>query len=171
MSHAAFLSTWHTDARHNDFLFPKKKKKMSDSESFLLIRWIIMVKNKNPRNTPQRPQVNNGSTTFIWETKVANRCLIANTQHISHNQRGPETVVLLQQKHQRTAQQLMWQNSGGRCRIHYISIQRFCKWSRFLITQGCYRRYVSLWKSADTLSDTNDYISQVFSWGTTEAWH
>lgn len=76
---------------------------------------------------PQRRQVNNGGPTFMWETKVANRCLIANTQHISHNQRGPETVVLLQQKHQSGAQRLMWQNSGGRCGIHYISIQRLCK--------------------------------------------
>lgn len=43
-------------------------------------------------------RVNNGRPTFMWETKVANRCLIANTQHISHNQRRPETVVLLQQE-------------------------------------------------------------------------
>lgn len=87
------------------------------------------TKNKEiiAEQAPQRRQVNNGSPTFMWETKVANRCLIANTQHISHNQRGPETVVLLQQKHQSSAQRLMWQNSGGRCRIHYISIQRFCK--------------------------------------------
>lgn len=104
------------------------------------------------RRAPQRPRVNDGSPTFMRGTKVANRCLIANTQHISHNQRGPETVVLLQQKHQSSAQRLMWQNSGGRCRIHYISIQRFCEWSRLLIAESFYRQYVSPWKSTDSLS-------------------
>lgn len=39
--------------------------------------------NVRRKNRDHRP-----TTTFIHQTKVANRCLIANTQHISHNQRG-----------------------------------------------------------------------------------
>lgn len=93
---------------------------------FCLSGEISMLKrsSKTVQQRRERPQVNNDTPNFIWKTKIANRCLIVNTQHISHNQRGPETVLLLQQKHQRTAQQLMWQNSRGRCGIHYISIQR-----------------------------------------------
>lgn len=102
----------------------------------LLTKWNFGVKEKKTKiiqrhsKEEQRARVNNGSPTFICTTEVANRRLIANTQHISRNQRGPETVLLLQGKHQRTAQQLMWHNSGGRYGIHYISIHRHYWWSQ-----------------------------------------
>ena len=132
--------TQHGDTVTGLMLSCRFKKNIRKQIRLLLCRW----KTNNMLKTPQRqsargrqtPEVNVLPQPSSGRLKTANRCLVANTQHISHNQRGLETVVLLQQKHQRNAQQLMLQNA--RCGIHYISIQRCCSSMQLSANRGSF---------------------------------